>query len=322
MIGKKSKVLIFLYLIFLTVLFLMCSTDLIIREPEKEVYKIAVIIEDVRDDNYSNFRKGMDQAAIELNADVSFITLYEKLNADGQMELIDREQQDGVDALIVAPVEEAQVMDALEENRVTVPTVILGTGEKQGAEAGTITIDYRKMGRMLAEKIKEQMPEGCPILFVEDASGKSGAERDFLEGTAEELKESGWTCRFEQPEGEEAYRKMFDSSPEREVIVVAGSPEALTEAVGVRKENSGLSDRIAGLYGRGNTLTVLDDLDSGLITGLCVTDEFSRGYFSVYMAVGELERSKERKSKIMDSYYIEKKDLREPEYEKMLFPVE
>ena len=60
MIGKKSKVLIFLYLIFLVVLFLMCSTDLIIREPEKEVYRVAVIIEDVRDENYGNFRKGMD----------------------------------------------------------------------------------------------------------------------------------------------------------------------------------------------------------------------------------------------------------------------
>lgn len=322
MIGKKSKVLIFLYLIFLVVLFLMCSTDLIIREPEKEVYNVAVIIEDVRDDNYGNFRKGMDQAAIELNADVRFITLYEKLNADGQMELIDREQQDGVDALIVAPVEEQRVADALKENRVTVPTVILGTGAAQGAAAGTITIDYREMGGMLAEKIKEQIPEECPILLVEDAFEKSGAESVFLEGMAEELRKSGYTCRFEKPEGEDAYREMFGALPEQGAAVVAGSPEALAVAAGVREEDSGLSGRIAGLYGRGNTLAVLDDLDSGLITGVCVTDEFSRGYFSVYMAVGELERSGERKSMVMDSYYIEKKDLREPKYEKMLFPVE
>ena len=77
MIGRHGKVLIFLYIVFLVVLFLMCSTDLIIREPEREIYQIAVIIEDVRSDNYSNFRKGMEQAAMEFNVDVHFITLYE-----------------------------------------------------------------------------------------------------------------------------------------------------------------------------------------------------------------------------------------------------
>ena len=90
MIGKRGKLLVVLYVVFLAVLFLMCSTDLIIREPEKEIYQVAVIIEEARDDNYGNFRKGMDQAAMEFNADVRFITLYEKLNAEEQMELIDR----------------------------------------------------------------------------------------------------------------------------------------------------------------------------------------------------------------------------------------
>ena len=84
----------------------MCSTDLLIKEPDKEIYQIAVIIEDIRDDNYSNFRKGMDQAAVELNADVRFITLYEKQDADQQMEFINREQQDGTNALIIAPADE------------------------------------------------------------------------------------------------------------------------------------------------------------------------------------------------------------------------
>ena len=65
MIGKRGKWMIVLYMIFLLVLFLMCSTDLIIREPEKEIYQVAVIIEDVRDDQYSNFRRGMEQAAVE-----------------------------------------------------------------------------------------------------------------------------------------------------------------------------------------------------------------------------------------------------------------
>lgn len=322
MIGRKSKILIFLYLIFLVILFLMCSTDLIIKEKEREIYKVAVIIEDVKDDNYENFRKGMDQAAIELRADVSFITLYEKLNAEGQMELIDREQRDGVDALIVAPVENQRMADALQENQVTVPTVILGAEPGQGAEGREISIDYREMGNMLAEKIKERTPDNCQVLFVEDASGESGAEKGFLEGAAGVLEGSGYTCRFEKPEGEEACREMFGSLPEQGTVVVAGSPEILAEVAGFLEENAEDSKRLTGLYGRGNTQAILDDLGGGIITGLCVTDEFSRGYFSVLMAVRELENAGDGKSMVMDSYYIEKEDLREPKYEKMLFPVE
>lgn len=323
MIGRKSKVFIFLYLIFLVVLFLMCSTDLIIREPEKEIYKVAVIIEDVRDDNYGNFRKGMDQAAIELNADVRFITLYEeKPNAEGQMELIDREGQDGVDGLIVAPVDERRMTEALQENRVTLPAVILGTEPVKETETGSITIDYREMGRGLAEKIKERAPEGSTVLLVEGACKKSGAESGFLTGAAEVLEENGYRCNFERPESEETYREMLEGLPEQGCVLVAGSPETLTEIAGFLEEDAEGCDRIAGVYGRGNTPSILDDLDSGLITGLCVTDEFSRGYFSVLMAVKELEKAGDTKSMVMDSYYIEKKDLREPKYEKMLFPVE
>ena len=80
MIGKRGKILAALYMIFLVILFLMCSTDLIIREPENEIYQVAVIIEAAGDDNYGNFRKGMDRAAVEFNADVRFITLYERLD--------------------------------------------------------------------------------------------------------------------------------------------------------------------------------------------------------------------------------------------------
>ena len=322
MIGKKSKVMIFVYLIFLAVLFLMCSTDLIIREPEKEVYQVAVIIEDAGDDNYGNFRKGMDQAAIELNADVRFITLYEKLNADGQMELLEREQQDGVDALIVAPVDRQSVEDALKVNQVTVPTVILGTGPAKEEAAGMITIDYREMGAKLAEEIKKHTSKDCPVLFVEDSCGKSDAGSSFAAGAAEALEQSGYSCRFEEPEWGEAYREMLEALSGQGTVIVAGSPEALTETVKVFEEDISFLDRFAGLYGRGTTPAILNDLDSGLITGLCVTDEFSRGYFSVCMAVEELEKMGAGKTMTMDSYYIEKDDLREPKYEKMLFPVE
>ena len=140
MIGRSGKVMIVLYIVCLVVLFLMCSTDLIIREPERQIYQIAVIIEDVRSDNYSNFRKGMDLAAAELNADVRLITLYEKLDVKEQMDLMDREQQDGTDALIVVPVEEEQVS----AKQMTIPVILMRAGVAEAAGAGNVIVDMRK----------------------------------------------------------------------------------------------------------------------------------------------------------------------------------
>ena len=52
--------------------------------------------------------------------------------------------------------------------------------------------------------------------------------------------------------------------------------------------------------------------------GICVTDEFSIGYLSVSMAV----EAAEKKVVAIDSVYIDKESLRDPVYEKLLFPIE
>ena len=121
MMSRKEKMLWIFYGLILVLLFLLSSTDLIIKEKETQVYAISVIIEDSSDDNYVNFRKGMDRAAIDLNADVSFITLYDKGNRIQQEELILREQQDGSRVLIVSPVDAGKVLALLEDKRVSVP---------------------------------------------------------------------------------------------------------------------------------------------------------------------------------------------------------
>lgn len=94
---KKRKCLLWmLFVPLLILLYLLSSTDLLIQERTKEVYPVSVILDCVTDEAYTNFKKGMDRAAIELNAEVSLITLYEEGNAAQQLDRMLREQQDGV----------------------------------------------------------------------------------------------------------------------------------------------------------------------------------------------------------------------------------
>ncbi len=319
MIGRSGKVMIVLYIVCLVVLFLMCSTDLIIREPERQIYQIAVIIEDVRSDNYSNFRKGMDLAAAELNADVRLITLYEKLDVKEQMDLMDREQQDGTDALIVVPVEEEQVS----ARQMTIPVILMRAGVAEAAGAGNVIVDYEKMGEQLAREILKEQPADVPVYVLTDPAGQSDMDRLFLKGSDAVFQEAGRSVqRILRGEEERFYTMLEQPGAEaKKVVILAENQDILTEAAGVVAGSEAVADAVGGLYGRGTTMAILNYLDRGVITGICVTDEFSVGYYSVREAVRALEGAGSVPT-VMESYYIDKKDLRDPAFEKMLFPIE
>ena len=319
MIGRSGKVMIVLYIVCLVVLFLMCSTDLIIREPERQIYQIAVIIEDVRSDNYSNFRKGMDLAAAELNADVRLITLYEKLDVKEQMDLMDREQQDGTDALIVVPVEEEQVS----ARQMTIPVILMRAGVAEAAGAGNVIVDYEKMGEQLAREILKEQPADVPVYVLTDPAGQSDMDRLFLKGSDAVFQEAGRSVQRILRGEEERFFTMLEQpgAEAQKVVILAENQDILTEAAGVVAGSEAVADAVGGLYGRGTTMAILNYLDRGVITGICVTDEFSVGYYSVREAVRALEGAGSVPT-VMESYYIEKKDLRDPAFEKMLFPIE
>ena len=319
MIGRHWKLLIFLYVVFLVTLFLMCSTDLIIREPEKEIYQIAVIIEDVRSDNYSNFRKGMDQAAMEFNADVRFITLYEKLDVEQQMELMDREQQDGADALIVVPADEEQMSG----KQMMVPVIFLRPGLR-GAGMGSITVDYEKMGEQLARGMSEDIQDDSSVLLLTNPAKQSDMDRMFLKGAEAVLTDNGYsvqTIEADDEEGVTASLTNLAAWRKGKAVILAENQEVLMSVAGILSDDPEAAAHIRGLYGRGSTVPILNYLDRGYIDGICVTDDFSIGYLSVRAAVQVLDGN-DNSYVVMDSYYIEKENLREPYYEKVLFPIE
>ena len=66
---KRDTWLWVIYGFVLLFLYLISSTDLLIKERKNEIYPVSVILDDTTDESYQNFKKGVDRAAIELNAD-------------------------------------------------------------------------------------------------------------------------------------------------------------------------------------------------------------------------------------------------------------
>ncbi len=325
MITRKEKILWILYGAALLLLFLLSSTNLVIKERKKPIYAVSVIIEDTSDDNYINFRKGMDQAAMELNADVSFITLYDRGSKKQQEELILREQQDGCKALIVSPVEEEQVLKMQEDKRITVPMVLLNS-EAGAAEDGIIEqicFDYYQMGKELGERILEEQGQDKKIyLFGMPEPGLVSTR--FKDGILSVLEQANYEISFHQDAREEELKETARKTAEKEgrqAVIVALGPKALTAAAqGLSEPGEDLE--IGGLYGRGTTVRLLNYLDKGVIQGLCITDDFSAGYLSVKMAVELAEKRIPEPLGYLKSRCIRREDLRNEEYEKLLYPIE
>ncbi len=312
------------FAVLLILLYLISSTDLVIKERKNEIFPISVILDDATDEFYQNFKRGVDRAAVELNADVSLITLYEGGNASQQIERMAREQQDGARALIVMPVEEAALEDALADKRVQIPVVLVNSELPRDKVSSIVTADYDAMGQELARRAVAKHGNRIPY-YLFDSGRKSAACQHFQDGVEAVLQEAGCKIKQFDRQGDGTFRSVIEElvypGSERAVII-ALDPEALLETAKILADSSVYLEHADGLYGRGIATPILNYLDRGVISGLCVTDDFSTGYLSVKRAVETLSNQKLEEETILDSYYIQKKDLRMPEFEKMLYPIE
>ena len=192
---KKELALWGILCVGLILLYLLSSTDWIIKEKEVEVYPVSLIISDTSDDDYVNFRKGVDQAAVEYNVDVSFITLYEKDNLAQQMELVRREAADGAGVVILEPVDELECRQYLEENTYGTPIILLGELSPDEEVKGAVHMDWTAAGRKLGEAITAEQSPDLPVWIFADNPyiGKAG---EMKQGLTEVLEKQGFydTC--------------------------------------------------------------------------------------------------------------------------------
>ena len=208
---NKGKILWCVWAGILVLLFLMSSTDLIIKEKKIEVYPISVIIEGDNDDYYVNFKKGMDQAAVEFHGDVSFITLYASDDQDQQMDLVKREIRDGTRAVILAPVKPEEAVRGLEDMNPGCPVILLGQSPDEGGTLDTIGVDGRKIGRLLGEAAASQAPRDVPVyLFCRGLDYGDSAQ--VYEGVRTVLDERGYHYRLIERKNQDTYHQAIQET--------------------------------------------------------------------------------------------------------------
>lgn len=321
---NKGKILWCIWAGILVLLFLMSSTDLIIKEKKIEVYPISVIIEGDNDDYYINFKKGMDQAAEEFHADVSFITLYADHEQAQQMELVKREIKDGTRAVILAPVKPVEAVKYLETINPACPFILLGQPQKEAKEMDSIGVDGREMGSMLGEAFVSRTPGNVPVyLFCRGLD--YGDVSQVYEGVRAVLDEHGYDYRLIEKENQDAYRQVIqdtDAYGNSSMAIIALDVLSLDQTARILEENPMYQGRIEGLYGVGSTTSLLRALDNGIVSGMTAYNQFDAGYLSVKQAVEAIRGAGHRQETQLTAIYLDQHKLGDKAYEKMLYPIE
>lgn len=309
---------------FLVLLYLLSSTDLIIKEKEKEICRVSVIIDNVNDNYYGNFREGMETAEKKYQADVNFITLYAENDEEQQEDLIVREVKDGTNAIILAPVREDLAAMRLDEISPGCPVVFLGSSMISSSVTSAISVDRYETGKTLGEQITANEDPGRLICLFTEGLSYTG-NRDVYDGLRSVLDRAGFQIRLIEKRSADTYRTAIEETvyPENgDFLAVGMDVGTLSDLADILEGSSVYREHVTALYGIGSTTALLNQIDKGIVKGLMAWNRFDEGYLSVEMAVQAAGGERQEKQITLTPEYIDEEILKNGIFEKMLYPMQ
>ncbi len=279
-----------------------------VLKKDEEAVNISVIVHDRDDAQWAKFKMGMDQAASECNAEVNFVTLYDRNDPGQQAELVRREIEDGAQAVILSPAGGEALSRALEkEGAVGVPLILVG-GELEGETADRkVSADQGAMGYDLGMAMNEDGVEHC-IIYTGD--GTQSFIEDRLDGMLRAFSETGISSTVTREQPETYFWRGTDA--------VAALDDALTMELCMDGMFYYYGKKV---YGFGSSDQLLRYLDNGELELLMYVNGYDEGYLSLLAAVEEIKKEGHERDTVLDYYAIKRERIYQNRYQKLLFPV-
>lgn len=320
--GRKKHYLI-LFILISNLFFLFMISKSFIYEDYNDVYKVSVIIKGKNSESWMIIKEGIDQAAFDMNLDINFITLSEDNNLEEQENLIKREVDDGMDALIIAPVDYVKMTDVIKEVKEKVPVVLIESTIQNVKNTPYVSCDNYLLGRSLAEEVIRSGNYRKNIVILNSDTSYSSVQERYR-GFEEEIKKSKnnyelWEINDDGVDGIE-YSKNLIKDKDVDVLV-ALEPSKLEMLAQAKKELSLEYDKVNNIeiYGVGSTSKVISLLEENIINSIVVQNEFNIGYLGVQAAV-DLIKDEKINNKSIDFSIISKMNMYSNENQRLLFP--
>ncbi|MEG2074580.1 MAG: substrate-binding domain-containing protein [Angelakisella sp.] len=304
----------------LVLLFILSSTDLVLTEKKSEVYVVSVLIDDDSNKSWDNFRMGVDNAAEKWNADVSFVTLYDKGSTEQQQQLLSREVENGADAIVLSPTDCSAILNAVDDVPVSIPIISLGAKLDSPRVRSVITSDSSAMGTALGNQIAADNESKSFSQVLEVTYRHNRTDTTLLSDSLGSA----------LPHGLPMQKVTVSSSAEMDDLIMY--IETLTEPTAIVATDSAtllsVAERLSPLekqnisiYGTGWSGNLLRYIESGVISDVGVYSDYDLGYLSIEAAVKSLLGETITAEYTVNQALIAAEDIHSKKYEMMLFPI-
>ena len=312
--SRKAWLQLVLPLIGLSVLFWLLAFAPGEKHHQPPLLELSVILRD-GDGAVSTMRKGMEQAAQDLNVELRFLIPAEDNSAAQQAQLLEREVTGAASAVLLIPADREALGDAVSAAAGKTTLVTVETDMTAWRAAASITMDHQELGAALGAAALNGVPEGGTVLLLDSLPGDNGI-RERMEAAKAVLERGGRQARV--------YKWDPDTTSlpdilriERPRAIIAFEAAALADVA----ELSRGEDAFPLLYGCGSTASIAAALEKGRVTAITAVNVFSAGYLAVEAAAA-LARHEDWTAAAPVAFSIVRQEtMYDSDNQKLLFPV-
>ena len=210
----QRKILVFVLLLSaFAISFAILTFDVLGEEKVPEVYDVSLIVRGKTGEQWESIKQGADQAASEMNVDLSFITLSEENNLPEQISLIQREYDSGVDAIVLAAADSNGLVSTVEQVSENIPVVCIESTVNSAAVKSYISADNYAMGVQLGQEIVRSGNARKRLAVVESSAQCSNVQQRRAGPRSWGPSRSTWWSPSTSPRSRRPRRRSSTSRP-------------------------------------------------------------------------------------------------------------
>ncbi len=316
--GKRSLVAVaILLVIFLLIAGYQINAGITENKPTRHV---SMIVYGDDSERWENMREGAYLVCKDMNAELSLLTMLSENDITEQEEIIDREIEDGADALIIAPCDSKAIKEFIDKKRLKIPVVYLESENNTFLGNVGIAADDYKMGYSLGEELVSRESDIVTVAIISENMGRESVAlreqglRDALEGNIGKL--IVWS---REGTSTNANTRTFI---QREIVseatdVIVTLDNTTTDALLDALANLNKTRKVYSISTSNKAVYSLYNED---IKALEYPDEFSMGYLAAMNALDQTYAARRYAHKEIEYRMVKKENMYDEENQTLLFP--
>lgn len=320
---RRNTILVFsAALLALAAAVLSFNQDQLTEKKNSDPYEISVIIRGKNTESWTTIKQGIDQAAKDFNCDVSFVTLSSENNTKEQIQLMQREIANGADAIVVAPVNTADLEQPVQSAAKSVPVVAMESTVTSIPSLPYVSCDNYRLGTAIAGKLLANDRSVRRVAVLRNSMDCSNIKQRY-QGVLSVLQPTGdrieyWSIPDDPQEAYDTARGILQNTSALTIVALDGATlEAVAKA---ERDLLRTGSRQVEIYGLGRTDTVVSLLESGIINSLGVENEFNIGYLSIQTAVNRITHTETSAKTQVNFTIVDKTNMYNSDNQRLLFP--